>query len=149
MKTLQYKIKKAGWIPLALSVILLFSSCEKFFEPEQDLIIETENLFKDWSEYRAAEMGLYSLQQTLVDQLVVLGELRGDLVEITDNADRDLVEIYNFQFLPDNKYVAPTNFYRLIGACNSLSRQLKFDHPEVLDMGEQPTVYDQLYGEVL
>ncbi len=143
------KIRHTGFIALSFVIMLLIGSCERFFEPEQGLIIESEDFFKDWSEYRAAEMGLYSLQQSLVDQLVILGELRGDLVEITNNADRDLIEIYNFQFLKSNKYVSPINFYKLIGACNNLSRQLKFDHPEVLDMESDPTIYDQLYGEVL
>lgn len=132
-----------------LAVLLFLGACEKFYEPEQGLIIKKEDAFKDWSEYRAAEMGLYALQQSLVDQLVILGELRGDLVEITPNADRDLREIYNFQFQKSNKYIQPNNFYRLIGACNSLIRQLKFDHPEVLDKKLETTVYDQLYGEVL
>ena len=133
----------------AILLVFFLGSCERLFDPEQGLIIESEEFFRDWSEYRAAEMGLYSLQQLLVDQLVVLGELRGDLVEITPNADRDLIEIYNFQFLKSNKYVSPINFYQLIGACNSLARQLESEHPEVFDKELEPTVYDQLYGEVL
>ncbi len=143
------KANYPGFLSVILAGTLLLCSCEKFFEPDQGLIIDSEDFFKDFSEYRAAEMGLYSLQQSLVDQLVILGELRGDLVEVTPNADRDLIEIYNFQFLKSNKYVSPINFFRLIGECNNLSRQLKFDHPEVLEMDSEPTVYDRLYGEVL
>ncbi|MCK4751756.1 MAG: RagB/SusD family nutrient uptake outer membrane protein, partial [Bacteroidales bacterium] len=140
--------KRAFFLKLILLVLLL-GSCERIFDPQQGLIIESEEYFRDWSEYRSAEMGLYALQQLLVDQLVILGELRGDLVEITPNADNDLIEIYNFQFLKSNKYVSPINFYKLIGACNSLARQLETAHPEVLDMDLDVTVYDQLYGEVL
>jgi hypothetical protein len=129
--------------------VLLLNSCEEFFNPNQELIIEKEDYFIDFSEYRSAEMGLYALQQKLVDQLVILGELRGDMVEITPNAESDLVEIYNFQFLKDNKYISPINFYRLISECNNLSRQLKAAHPEVMDKSVSPTVYDQLYGEII
>jgi hypothetical protein len=92
-------------------------------------------------------MGLYSLQQQLVDQIVILGELRGDLLEITPNADRDLIEVYNYQVTRENKFASPRNFYRLIGACNSLISKLESDHPEVLG-DEDPTDYDRLYGEV-
>ena len=140
---------KRNYILKAILLVFLLGSCERFFEPDQGLIIESDQFFNDWSEYRAAEMGLYSLQQNLVDQLVVLGELRGDLIEITPNADRDLIEIYNFQFLKSNKYVSPINFYKLIGACNSLARQLEIEHPEVFDKELESTVYDRLYGEVL
>ena len=141
-------LKRAFFLKLILLVLLL-GSCERIFDPQQGLIIESEEYFRDWSEYRSAEMGLYALQQLLVDQLVILGELRGDLVEITPNADNDLIEIYNFQFLKSNKYVSPINFYKLIGACNSLARQLATAHPEVHDMDLDVTIYDQLYGEVL
>ena len=137
------------WI-LFLSVsFTIFNSCEKFWEPEMGLIIEKEDYFTDWSEYRSAEMGLYSLQQKLVDQIVVLGELRADLLEITPNADKDLKEVYNFQISNTNKYASPEGFYRLIGACNSLITQLKTAHPEVLDKRIIATSFDRLYGEAL
>ena len=59
------------------------TSCEKFLNPEQELNITEDKLFGDWYEYRSVEMGLYGLQQKLVEQLFILGELRGDLVNIT------------------------------------------------------------------
>lgn len=131
------------------SAVFLFSSCEEFFEPEQELIIKEEEMFEDWHEYRAAEMGLYALQQNLVEQLVVLGELRGDLLKITENATPDLVEVYNFNISKNNKYASPVSFYQLIAACNSLGQKLEKEHPEVLDKSANVTNYDRLYGEVV
>lgn len=125
------------------------SSCEKFFNPEYELIIESNKLYENWEEYRAAELGLYSLQQNLVEQLLILGELRGDLLEITDNATPELVEIYNFNISKDNPYASPVNFYKLIDACNKLIRQLKSAHPSVVDKTQPVNNYDRLYGEVL
>ena len=135
-------------IYLIIAASLLLVSCESFFEPDQGLIVDESKYFNDWNEYRAAELGLYALQQELVTQLVVLGEVRADLVNITENADRDLIEVATFQITPGNKYASPLNFYRLIGACNRLSTQLEMDHPEVL-MDTDVTIYDRLYGEVL
>ncbi len=135
------------YIPILFMAVMLFStSCENFFDPEQELVLETENFYKDWSEYRSAEMGLYALQQNLVDQIVILGELRADLLEITPNADKDLIEVYNFQITRENKFASPVNFYKLIGACNKLINKLESSHPEVLSE-EDPTDYDRLYGE--
>ncbi len=133
---------------LMLAVFLVLGSCEKFFDPEQALIVDEDNYFQDWNEYRAAELGLYALQQELVTQLVVLGELRADLVTVTENADRDLIEVNLHRITPGNKYASPLNFYRLIGACNRLSTRLEQDHPEVL-RDTAATIYDRLYGEVL
>ena len=80
-------IKKVAWKVVAGVMALAISpgfltSCEKFWEPDMGLIIETEDYFKDWSEYRSAEMGLYALQQKLVDQIVILfAHRRGQYID--------------------------------------------------------------------
>ena len=143
-----FSYTKLGRIILLSGLAILLGSCEKFFEPEQGLIISHDDYFVDWTEYRSAEMGLYSIQQKLVSQIVVLGELRGDLLDVTKNAERDLIEVNNFQMGPNNKYASPLNFYKLIGACNGLAVKLETDHPEVL-RDSSLNIYDRLYGEVL
>ena len=77
-------------LSLLMSVVFL-PSCKNFLNPTQELNITKDKLFKDYYEYRSVSMGLYGLQQKLVEQLVVLGELRGDLLTITPNSDADLV----------------------------------------------------------
>ena len=127
---------------------LLLSACEAFFNPELEMVIEEDDFFTEWADFRSAEMGLYALQQDLVDQIMVLGELRGDLLEITDNADRDLIEVYNFNISKDNKYASPYAFYRLIANCNNLLRKVIWKAPGVLDSGSEINNYDRLYGEI-
>lgn len=134
---------------IVLSVSLTLFSCKEFLFPEQEINITEERLYDDWYEYRAVSMGLYRLQANLTEQLVILGELRGDLLKVTEFADADLIEIYNFNVSKDNKYVTPTNFFKLISACNNFIRVLEKKHPEVIDPGSQITNYDRLYGEVL
>jgi hypothetical protein len=129
--------------------VLVFTSCEDFIQPDQDLIKTRDEMFANWEDYRSAMMGLYSIQQNLVEQLVVLGELRGDLLQITENATPDLIEVYNFNVSRDNPYASPVNFYKLISASNDLIRQLEAVHPGVTDKNAQITNYDRLYGEVL
>lgn len=129
--------------------VIFFVSCKDFLNPEQALNITEDKLYDDWYEYRAVDMGLYGLQKKLVEQLVVLGELRGDLLKTTENADADLVEINNFNVSKSNKYANPVNFYKLISACNNFIRILKTKHPEVLDSKSAVTNYDRLYGEAL
>ena len=88
--------KYAGIIVALVMTVLLLSSCKDFFNPDQEIDITDDKMFTDWYEYRAAEMGLYALQQDMVEQLMILGELRADLLTVTANADADLVEINNF-----------------------------------------------------
>lgn len=129
-------------------LLILFGSCESFLEPDAEIVIEENKLFKEWTDFRAAEMGLYSIQQDLVEQLVVLGELRGDMLEITPGADRDLIDVYNFNMTRDNKYASPVNFYKLIINCNKLIQKIVQVKPEVLDAEGAIDNFDRLYGEV-
>jgi hypothetical protein len=149
MRKLRKHISYHTIILSVIASIALLSSCEDFLDPEQELSITEDKLYSDWYEYRAIEMGLYGLQQQLVEQIVILGELRGDLLTITPNADADMVEIYNFNVSKDNKYASPTNFFKLISATNNFIRILKKEHPEVLDATSPVTNYDRLYGEAL
>lgn len=148
-KNLKYSVPMyIGIISILISLMAL-PSCKDFLDPNQDLNVTQDQLFDDWYEYRAASMGLYGLQQEMVEQLVVLGELRADLLTVTPNADADLIEIYNFNPSKTNKYADPTNFYKLISASNNLIRILKAKHPEVLDPKSPVNNYDKLYGEAL
>lgn len=153
---------------LSISLIITLSlssiySCKDFFDPELQSVIKSEDFFNDWTDFRSAEMGLYSLQQQLVDQIVILGELRADHMEITENADPDLVEIYNFQFSEENPYVSPANFYKLIANCNNMLRKLEARKPFIgqpekiaalnsdsnADNNYIKDNYDNLHGSVL
>jgi hypothetical protein len=134
---------------VVLTPLFFFTSCEEFLDPEQELKIKEEQLFDDWYEYRSVEMGMYGLQQDLVEQILVLGELRGDLLTITPNANADMVEVYNFSVSKDNKYASPTNFFKLIASANNFIRILERERPEVLDPESPVTNYDKLYGEAL
>ena len=148
-------LKKENYIlfvGIALLALMFFSSCERFFNPDQELNIREDQLYDNWYEYRSVEMGLYALQADLSEQLVILGELRGDLLKVTDNAEPEMIEIYNFNVSPDNKYASPLKFFRLISACNNFINILENKHPEILlpEGGDNPlTNYDKLYGEVL
>jgi hypothetical protein len=134
---------------LIFAPVFFFSSCKDFLNPEQQLEITEDKLLNDWYEYRSLAMGMYGLQQGLVEQLLILGELRADLLTITPNADPDMVEIYNFRISKGNKYAAPDNFFKLIAASNNFIRLLEREHPEVLNAKSPVNNYDRLYGEAL
>ena len=141
--------KYIGFFFLLTCSVWLFSSCKEFLNPVQEIEITEDKLYKDWYEYRSVAMGMYGVQQELVEQLFVLGELRGDLVNITENADADMVEIYNFNPSKNNKYASPTKFFKLISASNNLLKALQERQPSVIDPLSPVTNFDRLYGEAL
>lgn len=130
-------------------VMILQFGCEKFLNPDQDLVIKEENFPSDIVELRSGSLGLYAIQQELVEQIVILGELRGDLVEVTDNADPDLKEVYNFQMSSGNRYLSPAPFYKLIAASNKMIRILENNYPEVTDPESAISNFHYMLGEAI
>ena len=68
MKMLMKKISKILGLTAVVIISLMNYSCDKFLNPEQDLTITEDSLYGDWYEYRSIEMGMYALQQQLVEQ---------------------------------------------------------------------------------
>ncbi|WP_315817802.1 hypothetical protein [Paraflavitalea speifideaquila] len=68
----------------------------------------------------AAVMGIYGKFMSLADRYVILNELRGDLLEYTNNADEYLRQISTHNAKADNPYASPRPFYELILNCNDV-----------------------------
>ena len=68
--------------------------------------------------------GLFSQLQKLADSYVLLGELRGDLLDITDYSSAELREISNFEISNNNSYADVKNYYAVINNCNYILTHL-------------------------
>ena len=96
-----------------------FISCEDFFDQESEHIIPA-----DQEHLNSAVDTIYSLTgilsklEALGDRTILLGELRGDLMDYTDNADGDLVDIAQFNVNDSNRYNSPREYYAVINNCN-------------------------------
>lgn len=132
-----------------LIMAFMTSACEDFFNPEQDLTIDESKLPSDEAELRSMSLGLYALQQDLVEQIVILGELRGDLLKITENADPDLVEVHNLNLSASNRFANAEKFYKLISACNKMMYILEENYDEITDEKETATNISAMYGEAV
>lgn len=65
-----------------------------------------------------ALVGVMSKLQKLGDRYVLLGELRGDLMQTTDDASLYLKEINDFNISNDNPYASTKEYYAVINNCN-------------------------------
>ena len=99
---------------------LLFSvACSDFLYDDSDIVTyaDREHLVSDadtlWS-----VAGIMNKMQALADRTILLGELRGDLVSITDNADADIREVASFSIATGNRYNNPADYYAVINNCN-------------------------------
>ena len=86
--------------------------CENMLYVESDHMVRVdEHVMKSDSLYSL--FGILSELQKVADSYVILGELRGDLLEIDENADKYLKEIYNFDnYSADNPYMGKKRLLR-------------------------------------
>ncbi len=149
---------RKGAIAVGLLLLILIQACEKFLSPDLPNIALTDEIFMEWDEYRSAGLGLYALQQTLVDQMFVLGEVRADMLILTENSTAALEEVAHYEFNPDNEFMTPKGFYRLIAGSNALAVKLEENHSGIFEkldsiapdkLYEYERNYIGLYSEVL
>lgn len=110
----------AGVLSLFLPLsTFLFTSCEDFFEQESDHVIYagSEHLNNSVDTLYSVA-GILSKVQALADRTILFGEVRGDLVDLTNTADADLKNLSLFNVDDNNSYNTPRDYYAVINNCN-------------------------------
>ncbi|MBD5281320.1 MAG: RagB/SusD family nutrient uptake outer membrane protein [Bacteroides sp.] len=113
---------KAKYIISALASVITgvaLSSCSDMLRSDTESYLDIEGL----GAYNANDslysaMGVVRQLQNLGERYVLLGELRGDLMEVPSTADYNLQEISNFSASPDNSYSTKRDYYSVINNCN-------------------------------
>lgn len=114
---------------------------EKTSEKELDYTQAYQNVY----DADAAVIGIYGKFMSLAKRYIILNELRADLLDYTDNADKYLRQISNHTVTSDNPYASPRPFYELIINCNDVLKN--FDimrHENKLTLEE----YNQRFSDV-
>ena len=94
-------------------------SCQDFFDQESDHVIYAEkDHLGSASDTLYSMTGVLQKLQALGDRTILLGELRGDLMDLTSVADKDLREVAQFKVSKDNAYNRPLDYYAVINNCN-------------------------------
>ncbi len=115
------KVVLALWVS---GTVWLAAGCEKMLDLPSDNLLPEEEAFVDEFSARAAVMGVYALLQETAQQLVILGELQGDLLTVTENAGNDLRQINDHTAGAANSYADPSAFFRTIVNCNEVLHKI-------------------------
>ena len=96
-----------------------FTSCSDFFDQESEHVIFTEtDHLNNATDSIYSVIGILNKLQAIGDRTVLLGEVRGDLVDLTKEANSDLRDMALFNIGDDNRYNNPTDYYAIINNCN-------------------------------
>jgi len=115
----------------------LFSSCKKTFDIEPEDALETKQMYRNVYDADAIVLGIYGKFMSLAKQYVLLNELRGDLLDVTANADAYLKELNTNNVSQGNIYADPRPFYEVIINCNDALKHFALMHDSHLLNDEQ------------
>lgn len=112
-------MKRINIFLCAISVVCGFSACSDFFDQSSEQVI-----FTDKEHLNTATDTVYSVTgiikklQAIADRTILLGEVRGDLVDVTNVTNSDLRDVAFFNIGDDNRYNQPRDYYAVINNCN-------------------------------
>ena len=115
-------MKKINQILFGLIVLAFIATgCDSLLDVNSERNMFPENHKIDSPNDSIYSMiGIFTQLQKLADRYVVLGELRADLMDVTQNAGPELREINNLEITSDNPYNSIEDYYSVINHCNYL-----------------------------
>src|ERR1035437_634922 len=85
-------------IVLFIGIVFLMSSCQDFILTNTNrVMLSDDNVLNSPNDTVFSIIGILSKVQELSDKYVLLGELRGDLMDATVNSESELSDLSNFK----------------------------------------------------
>lgn len=106
---------------LILSGIMFsVASCDDFMSIDTNRYMSADdNLINSPNDTVYSVLGILNKVQQLADRYVLVGELRGDLLDVTENTDNELRDLNNFSVDKTTSEFSDTrDFYAVINNCN-------------------------------
>ena len=101
------------------STLGILTACADMFDVTSSSVqYEESHSISSPSDSLYSVIGILSKLQTIADRTVLLGELRGDLVDENVYTENDLRELINHSVSPTNTFCNYSDFYAVINNCN-------------------------------
>ena len=111
------KMNKIGYGLIMATLVL--TSCDSLLNVDSErYVFPEEHVINSTADALYGTNGLFLQLSKLADRYVLLGELRGDLMDITKNARPDMKALHNFTYTTDNFLIDTRDYYAIINNCN-------------------------------
>lgn len=112
-------MKRINIFLCAISLACGFTACSDFFDQDSEQVIFTDGEhLNQATDTMYSVVGIINKLQTIADRTILLGEVRGDLVDVTNVTNSDLRDVAFFNVGDDNRYNRPSDYYAIINNCN-------------------------------
>lgn len=119
-KIVMKNITKTKAVLYCLFIAIVLMSVQSCVDNTPEEVLDYNDFYKDMNDADAAILGLYGQFMDLAAQVVVLNELRADLMDVTPNASTYLQEINISKPTRENPWSDVTKFYQVIQSCNDM-----------------------------
>ena len=103
---------------LAVFTLGMTTSCEDMFDIDSNRVVIDHEL-NSTADSVYSTLGVLQCMRKVADRYVLLGEVRGDMVEINEESTKtSLRNLANFNFESDNEYLNVRDYYAIINNCN-------------------------------
>jgi hypothetical protein len=141
-------MKKTIYFLPVLLLSLMLASCDDFLNPDTSDILLEKDYVGDYTELYSGYMGLVASLQSVADNASFLEGLRGDLLEPTPNATREMWDVYNYTDLTGNVFASPKAYYNIvINANDYLAHVFKYRSKDSTSVSK--SVFEGLIGGAL
>ena len=115
-------MKNKSIIGAALAAIVTLgvtTSCADMFDIESTRVaIEKNHQLDSSADSAYSTFGVLQCMREIADRYIVLGEVRGDLVEINEYTKTSIRNLAEFNFDEENEYLNVRDYYAVINNCN-------------------------------
>jgi hypothetical protein len=135
------KIKKHIYWQIALFGLIVgpFMSCsDNYFDTEIGGRITPDQHYNSAIDADLSTFGCFVFLQDIAQNMVLVDGLRSDQLNITENANPDMINIYMHDLSADNPYFDPSVFYKMIINVNEVL-------PNLAPIMEKDLDFDSLY----
>lgn len=113
------KLTKIFTVPAILAVLVM--GCNTLLDVDSDrLVYPDDHELNSPNDTIFSMIGIFTQLEKLADRYILLGELRGDLMDVTSDAGPFLQEINHFRITADNPFNRQEDYYAVINHCNYL-----------------------------
>ena len=113
---------------LCCNIVVALTACSDLMDTDSELVENLEdNTLQQPTDSVYSVMGIIYKMQAIADRVVLLGELRSDLVTTTASASSDLKAISNFTVDTKNAYNRISDYFAVINNCNYFLKNVNKD----------------------
>jgi len=142
---MKLQLSKPKIYALAAILSIALFSCNKIFETTSEDVLSPDKYYKTINDANNAVLGVYSQLFDIANKYIILNEVRADLIDVTENADIDLIALNEHRVDKTNKYANPSDFYKIINNCNDVINNLKLMYKNLFITKEQ---FEEVFQEL-